>query len=79
MKMPSTHVFNEMCVKITLLRSITKNLNRVCHAVYFRLCINLMHITPPVTAEGYVGFHHLRCAECYDHVIKIPRDDGLLS
>ena len=44
--------FNEMFVKITLLRSITKNLTRVCNAVYFRLCIDLMHITPPVTAEG---------------------------
>ena len=44
-----------------------------------RLCIDLMHITPSVIAEGYDGFHHPRCAECYDHVMKITRDDGLLS
>ena len=25
-----------------------------------------MHITPPVTAEGYDGSHHPRCAE-YSH------------
>ena len=36
----------------------------VCTAVYFRLCIDLMHITPPVTAEGFDGSHHPRFAEC---------------
>ena len=42
-----------------------------------RLCIDLMHITrsmhitPPVTAEGYDGFHHPGCAECYDHVMMV--------
>ena len=35
----------------------------VCNAVYFRLCIDLMHILPPVTAEGYDGSHHPRYAE----------------
>ena len=33
------------------------------NAVYFRLCIDWMHITPPVTAEGYDGSHHQRRAE----------------
>ena len=62
--MPSTNVFNKMRVKITLLRSITKNLTGVCNVVYFRLCIDLMHILPPITAEGFDGSHHPRCAEC---------------
>ena len=62
--MPSTNVLNDMCVKITLLKSITKNLTAVSSSVYLRLCINLMHITPPVTAEGYDGSHHPICAEC---------------
>ena len=35
----------------------------VCDAVYFRLCINLMLITPPVTAEGYDGSHNPGYAE----------------
>ena len=49
-KMPSTNVFKELCVKITLLGSIPKYILTVCNAVYFLLCIILMHITPPVTA-----------------------------
>ena len=61
--MASTNVFNEMCVKITLLRSITKNLTGVYNARYFRLRIDPMHITSPVTAEGYDGSNHPRCAE----------------
>ena len=36
----------------------------VCNAVYFRLCIDLMHILPPVTAEGFDGSHHPRFVEC---------------
>ena len=32
----------------------------VCNAVYFRLCDNLIHFLPPVTAEGYDGSHHVR-------------------
>ena len=51
-------------VKITLLRS-----NEVCNAVCFRLCIDLMHITAPVTAEGYDGFHHPRCAEWHYDIV----------
>ena len=39
-KMPSTNVFNELCVKISLLRSIPKKIIRVCNAVYFRLFID---------------------------------------
>ena len=35
----------------------------VCEAVYFWLCIDLMHITPPVTANGYDGSHHPKYAE----------------
>ena len=58
--MPSTNVFNEVCVEITLLRSIPY----IYNAVYLRLCIDLMHITPPVKAEGYDGSNHPRCAEC---------------
>ena len=41
-------------------------LTGVRNAVYFRLCIDLMHILPPVTAEGYDGSHHPRFAECED-------------
>ena len=63
-KMPSTNVFNELCVKISLLRSIPKKkIITACNAVYFRLCIDLMHILPPVTAEGFDGSHHPRFAE----------------
>ena len=40
-KMPSTHVFNELCVKICLLRSVKKKNVTECNAVYFRLCIDL--------------------------------------
>ena len=53
----------------------------VYNTVYFRLCINLMHITPPVTAEGYDGSHHPRYAKCRGiwwlpspEVCKMPRD-----
>ena len=62
--MPSQKIFHELCVKITLLRSSSKKILTVCNAVYFRLCIDLMHITPPVTAEGIDGSHHPRYAEC---------------
>ena len=64
-KMNSTNIFNELCVKISLLRSTKKKIITVCNAVYFRLCIDLMHTLPPVTAEGYDGSHHPRFAECY--------------
>ena len=64
-------MFLELCGKITLLRSKKKILTEVCNVVYFRLCIDLLHITPPVTAEGltwdmlgYDGSNHLRYAKC---------------
>ena len=41
-------IFNELCVKITLLRYIPRKNITICNAVYFRLCIDRMHITPPV-------------------------------
>ena len=49
----------------------------VCNAVYFRLCIDLMHIPPPVTAEGFDGSHHPRFAECLDkcHTSAFQRFD----
>ena len=62
--MPSTNVFNELCVKITAKIFSEKNLTWLCNLVYFWLCINLMHITPPVTALGFNGSHHPRYAEC---------------
>ena len=40
----------------------------VCNAVYFRLCIDLMHITPPVTAEGFDDSDHPTNAECIKEV-----------
>ena len=61
--MPSRNVFYELCFKLTLLRS-KKNLTGVCNAVYFRLCIDLMQITPPVTAEHYLPL---------DGMINIPK------
>ena len=66
--MPSTNVFNELCVKISLLRCIPKKIITVCNAVYFQLCIDLMHILPLVTAEGFDGSHHPRFAACIDEV-----------
>ena len=64
LRMPSTNVFNELCIKITVLKSIPKKNLTVRNAVYFRLCINLMHISLPDTAEGFDGSHHPRYAEC---------------
>ena len=72
--MPSTNVFNELCVKISLLRSIPKKIITECNAgnaVYFRLCIDLIHILPPVTAEGFDGSHHPRFAECFRAVNRV--------
>ena len=61
--MPSTNVFNELCFKITAkIYSEKNNLTGVCNPVYFRLCIDMMHITPPVTAEEFDGSHHPRYA-----------------
>ena len=41
------------------------NSKEVCNAVYCRLCIELMHKTLPVPAEGYDGSHHLKYAQCW--------------
>ena len=62
--MPSTNVFNVMCKKKTAKKNILVG-GRVCNPVTFRLCIDLMHITPPVTIEGFDGSHHARYAECH--------------
>ena len=43
----------------------------VCTVVYFLLCIDLMHITPPVTAKGFDGSHHPRYAE-WAGALKYP-------
>ena len=51
-----------------------KILTRVCNAVYFRLCIYLMHITPQVTAEGFDGSHHPRYANMEKVGLIRPRD-----
>ena len=59
--------FYELCVKITLLRYVPKKILTVCNAVNFRLCIDLMHILPPVTAEGY-GVAPLR--DCFRVVVS---------
>ena len=45
----------------------SENIITVCNAVYFRLCIDLMHILPPVTAEGFDGSHHPRFAEWFQN------------
>ena len=58
--MPSTNVFNVSCVKITAKKKI---LTGICYPVYFRLCIDLMDITPSVTAEGFDDSDHPRYAE----------------
>ena len=78
--MLSTNIFNELRVKITATNYSEKNLTGVCNPMYFWLCIDLMHITPPVTAEGFDGSHHPRYAECtkevagrttFSHIINI--------
>ena len=56
--MPSPNVCQNNSSKIFYEKS-----KGICSAVYFRLGIDLKHITPPVTAEGYDGSHHQRCAE----------------
>ena len=48
--------------------SYSEKIITVCNAVYFRLYIDLMHILPPVTAEGFDGSHHRRFAECIKEV-----------
>ena len=56
------HFYKNICqnsfVQIYSEKFITVN-----NAVYFWLCINLMHITQPVTVEGYDGSHHSMYAD----------------
>ena len=62
--MHSTEVFNELCQNNFAHNYSESILTEVCNAVYLRSCIDLMHILPPVTAEGYDSFHHPRYADC---------------
>ena len=62
--MPSRNVLHELWFKITLLRSKKKLLTGVCNVLSFRLCINLMHFTLPVTSEEYGGSHHPKYEKC---------------
>ena len=68
--MPSTNVFKELCVNKSA-KIHSEKIKTVCNAVYFRLCIDLMHILPPVTAEGFYGSHHPRFAECRKYVMDL--------
>ena len=69
MKMPSKkHFFYRFVCQNNSAKILGKTSNGVCNTVYFRLGIDLMRITPPVTAEGYDGSHHTRCAECGEPV-----------
>ena len=61
--MPSTKSFKETCVKITAKIYFQKNKADVGNPVYFRLCIDLMHITPSVIAKGSDGSHQTRYAQ----------------
>ena len=49
----------------------------MCNVVYFRLCINPMHITPPVTAEGFDGSHHPRYAECFERLVCLKIESNI--
>ena len=62
--MPSSNVLNELCAKITLLRLKKKTLTELCNAVYFRLNVDLIHVTPQVKTEEYDSSHHPSYAEC---------------
>ena len=63
-----------MCQK-NFVKIYSEKIITVCNAVYLRLCIDLTHITPAVTAEGYDGSHHPRYAEWYhDLTSKIEKN-----
>ena len=57
------------CVSKKSAKIYSEKIVTVCNAVYFRFCIDLMHILPPVTAEGFDGSHHPRFAE-WDKVLE---------
>ena len=63
--MPSTNVFLELCYQNNSAKIYSEKILTVYTAVYFQLCIDLMHITPPVTANGFDGSHHPRYAEWF--------------
>ena len=73
--MHSTNVFNELYVKITAKVYSEKNLTGLRNSVRFRLCIDLMHIIPPVTAKGFDGSRHSRYAE-WVHIKLRDATDG---
>ena len=52
-------MFLTKCVKNNSAKIYYEKSNGVCNVVYFRLCIDLMHITPPFTAEGYDASHEV--------------------
>ena len=55
MEMPSTEGFNKLCQNNSAKIYSEKTLTGVSNVVYFRLCIILMHITPPVIAMGLMA------------------------
>ena len=80
-KIPSTNVFNVLCVKITAKKKI---LTGVCNPVYFQLCIDLMaYYSTTVTAEGFDGSHHLRYPEwnesCDSKLASLKKKPGEVS
>ena len=77
--MLSTDVFNELCVKITLLRSIPKKIQTM-ECDFLPLCIDLMHINPPHAADGFDGSYHPSFAERSSYVIQYgtPRVMGAI-
>ena len=48
--MPSKNVSNELCQNKSA-NIYSDKIITVCNAVCFQLCIDLIHILPPVTAE----------------------------
>ena len=44
-----------MCQNNSAKICFEKILTGLCNPAYFRLCIDLMHITPPVTPEGLMA------------------------
>ena len=80
--MLSTNVFNELFVKITLLRSVMKQILTGVYiqvwsyiassnAVYFRIFIDLILINPQGTAEGFDGSHHRGMPNGYSHIFAL--------
>ena len=68
----STNVFKELYVKMIAKIYSEKNLMGVCNLVYFWTCIDLIHITPPVTAKEFDGSHQSRYAKCIMYLGNSP-------